>query len=216
MLASHRRSSQGGSATSSRPELPGLECHSLRGAVLVSSPAGLMSAYGDMLEPAGVHQHPAAPMPPAASRPGRPSPSAGSAATTGRVDRSWAGRTTGSARPALGRAAGPRRLRRTGAEPLGHRGHQRRPDGVRGATALPGLVQRRQLPGSRWPAARRRGARCAAARRAPPAARSGRPWRRKAPGRPRRTSRPPGRSRRRGSGRPPGARTGSAGSGWPP
>src|SRR5690349_9070776 len=42
------------------PELPGLECHSLRGAaasrratVMASSPAGLMSAYGDIRKPVG-------------------------------------------------------------------------------------------------------------------------------------------------------------------
>ena len=56
------------------PELPGDECHSLRGAddvglredVLVSSPGGLMSAYGDIVKPLECTSTRRRPMPPAA------------------------------------------------------------------------------------------------------------------------------------------------------
>src|SRR3954449_2437958 len=47
------------------PELPGEECQSLRGAVLVSSPGGLMSAYGDILNPLECTRTRRRPIPPA-------------------------------------------------------------------------------------------------------------------------------------------------------
>ena len=47
------------------PELPGEECHSLRGAVLASSPAGLMSAYGDIRKPLECTSTRRRPIPPA-------------------------------------------------------------------------------------------------------------------------------------------------------
>ncbi len=39
------------------PALPGLECHSFRGAAATEPPAGLTSAYGRLPEAAGMHQH---------------------------------------------------------------------------------------------------------------------------------------------------------------
>src|SRR5919107_1207362 len=54
------------------PELPEEECQSLRGAVLVSSPGGLMSAYGDSMKPLECTSTRRRPMPPADDPPDDP------------------------------------------------------------------------------------------------------------------------------------------------
>src|SRR4051794_18250622 len=89
----HPRAAADPSRARQPPELPGEECQSLRGAVLVSSPGGLISAYGDIMNPLGCPSPRRRPIPPAddpppaplSARPGTP-PTSG-LATTGRLAR---------------------------------------------------------------------------------------------------------------------------------
>ena len=178
------------------PALPGLRCHSLRATSLVVLAGRLDVGVRRHLEAAGVHQHPA------------PAHAAGGALLAGSAVglpiRGWL---------AHHRPGGPR-LRGAGDGLLPHAAPMRQsPRGPRPSARAPRGPRRprwarparrrtgRAAPSSRSRAGRPRAGRYAAARRAPPAARSGRPWRRRGPGRPRRTSRRPGRWRRRGSGR---------------
>src|SRR3954447_2559061 len=61
----HPRAAADPSHARQPPELPGEECQSLRGAVLVSSPGGLMSAYGDIMNPLECTNTRRRPIPPA-------------------------------------------------------------------------------------------------------------------------------------------------------